>query len=154
LLARRLPRNGKSPPARLGRLHQIGRGGTHLAAEREPLHHSRDDGDYRGSDADGLVGRRDGQRDDREAHQDEAEDHCGPASHAVGIGPDHNAADRPGNEPRSERGKRQHQTGILAVRGEKRVADLDREKAVGDEIIEFEHIADGRAEDRATAERR
>jgi hypothetical protein len=38
------------------------------------------------------------------------------------------------------------------VRGKKRVADLDREKTVSDEIIEFEHIADGRAENCATAE--
>jgi hypothetical protein len=40
------------------------------------------------------------------------------------------------------------------VRGKKRAADLDREKAVSDEIVEFEHIADGRAENCSTAERR
>ena len=40
-----------------------------------------------------------------------------------------------------------------AVRGKKRVADLDREKAVGDEIIELEHIADGRGQ-RATTDKR
>src|SRR4029077_12509908 len=42
-------------------------------------------------------------RDDREAHHDQAQDHCGPASHPVGIGPDHNASDWPGKEPSSER---------------------------------------------------
>jgi len=76
-----------------------------------------------------------------------------PPAGPVGIGTDHDSADRPGHETGAERRQRQHQAGKLAMRGEKCVADLDREKAVGDEVIKFEHIADGRRQRAATDKR-
>ena len=142
-LARRLPRDGEPASARRRRFHQIGRGGSDLAAEREALHHARDDGDDRRGDADGIVGRRQRQRDDGAPHHGEAQDHRRPPARAVGIGPDHDAADRPRDEAGAERRQRQHQAGELALGGKEGVADLDGEKAVGDEIVEFEHVADG-----------
>ena len=65
---------------------------------------------------------------------------------------EHDAADRPGNEAGAEGRKRQHQAAILALGREEGVADLDRKEAVGDEVVEFQHVADGRAE-RGTSDR-
>jgi hypothetical protein len=78
----------------------------------------------------------------------------GSSSHPVGIGPDDERAYRPGDESGPERRQRQHQASELAVRGEECAADLDSEITVGDEIVEFEHIADGGAESGTAGERR
>jgi len=50
------------------------------------------------------------------------------------------------DKSRAERRQRQHQTAEFALRRKERVADLDGEEAVGDEVVKLEHIADGRGE--------
>ena len=73
------------------------------------------------------------------------------AADAVGIGAEHDAADRAGDEAHAECRERQHQAHISALRGEEGVADLDREERVGDEVIEFQRIAGGGSQDGAAA---
>ena len=46
-------------------------------------------------------------------------------------------------KPAPKVAKRKHQAAVFALRREEGVADLDREEAVGDEIVELEHVADG-----------
>ena len=150
LLAHRLPRNREPSPAGRRRFHQIGRGRPDLAAERKPLNHARDDRDDRRGDADGLIGGRQRQYDDGRPHHHEAQDHRRPPARAVGVGPDHQSANRPGNEAGAKRRQRQHQAGKSAVGGEKCAANLNGEKAVGNEVVELEHIADGDGKRAAT----
>src|SRR6185437_5795159 len=92
----------------------------------------------------GMVGRCQRDHEDRSTHQREAEQHRGPASDAIGIDAKHEAADRPRDKACPESRKRQHQAAVLALRREEGMADLDREEAVGDEVIKLEHVADGR----------
>ena len=97
-------------------------------------------------DADAVVGRRQRQQQDRAAHQRETQQHGRPPADAIGIDAEHDAADRAGDEACTESRKRQHQAAVLALCREESVADLDRKEAVGDEIVEFEHVADGGGE--------
>jgi len=78
------------------------------------------------------------------------QDHRRSPPGAVGIGPDHQSANRAGNEARAKRRQRQHQAGKPAIGRKKRAANLNGEKAVGDEVVEFEHIADGHGKGAAT----
>jgi hypothetical protein len=90
-----------------------------------------------------LVGGRQRQYDDGAPHHHEAQDHRRPPARAVGIRPDHQSANGAGNEASAKRRQRQHQAGISVVGGEKCAANLNGKKAVGNEVVEFEHIADG-----------
>src|SRR5262249_32175930 len=76
----------------------------------------------------------------------EAQKHGRPPADAIRVNAEHDTADRSGDEACAECRKRQHQAAVFALRGKESVADLDRKEAVGDEIVEFEHVADGGGE--------
>ena len=56
-------------------------------------------------------------------------------------------AERTRDEPGAKSGQRRHQAEIGVDRRKEGLADRDREKCKGDEIIEFERIADGDGHD-------
>ncbi|MGY4422413.1 hypothetical protein ACVWY2_004862 [Bradyrhizobium sp. JR6.1] len=125
-------------------LDEIGRGRSDFAAEREPLHHPRQDHDDRRHDADRGIGRRQRDGQDRSTHQRKAQQHRRPPADPIGEDAEHDAADRPCQEAGTEGRKRQHEAAVFAMRGEEGAADLGRKEAVGDEVVELQHVADGR----------
>ncbi len=153
-LAGTLPRHREAPRLQRRRFEQIGGGRPDLAAEREALHHAREHRQDGGCDADHRIGRDDRDRHNGETHHGEAQHHHRAAADAVRQPAEHDAAERPRHEAGAERRQRQHQVGIGVGRWEKRVPDLDREEGVGDEVVEFERIADRRGSDGAPAELR
>ncbi len=146
VLARPLPGDNKAAAAGRRDLEQVSGVGAHLAAQREALDQAGGHRQHRGQEADRAVGRDQGQAGDRDAHQHIADHHRRAPADLVGIGPQHQPADRPGQEPGAEGGQRQHQAAEGVAGGEEGVADLDGEEGVGDEVVELERIAHHRRE--------
>lgn len=150
-----MPGDRLSAPVQRRRLQQIGRGRPDLATQGEALNHARHDREDRGRDTDPGVGEDERDGDERRPHHREAQHHGRLSSHAIAIGPDHQAADRPGDEPRREGAQREHRAAIgAALGGKEGVADLDLEEGVGDEVIEFERVPQGGGHHETTRESR
>ncbi len=82
---------------------------------------------------------------DGHAHQREAQHHRGLAAGAIGIGADDDAAERAAWRSPRRRSPARPSGWHRRCRREEGVADLDGEEGVGDEVVEFERIADASA---------
>jgi hypothetical protein len=135
-------RDVECAPVRRRGLHQIGDVRSDLATERESLQQPECDRRDRRGHPDRRVGWRQREPRHRDAHHREGEDHRRLAPAPVGHSPDGQPAERPRQEPHAERGERKQQR-LGRVAREQRPADLGREEAVSDEIVEFERVAGG-----------
>ncbi len=124
-------------------LRQKRRRTAELATRREALQHARDHDHDRRSDADGRIGRHDG--DDRRAdHHDGDGEHEGNlAPIAIGEASEHDGTKRSQDEGDSERGQRQQQRRRLVVGRKEELRHGDGKEAVHHEVEPFERVADG-----------
>jgi hypothetical protein len=111
---------------------------TKFAAGRKTLDQPRAQHDQRCEKARRRVGRRARNQRATERHQHDREHHRFLAPHAIRVGADHNAAERPHHEAHAEYTDRQQEL-VHRRRGrEEQLADLDREETVDREIVVFE----------------
>ena len=93
------------------------------------------------------MGRRQREPGDCDSHQREGENHRGLATQPIAHPADHQAADGPRDETRAERAERRQQACRRGAGWEKGSSDIDREKSVGEEIVELECVSDNNRSD-------
>jgi hypothetical protein len=146
-LARELPARHVAAVGRRGVLDQQRGRCAHLAAGREALDEPRQHDQQGRRDADGRVGRREGDQRAAQRHQEDGERHGLLAARAVGVGADHDAAQRPHDEADAEARHRQQQLAVGIEGREEELADHQRKKTVDGEVEELEPVADGGGDD-------
>ncbi len=100
------------------------------------------------------VDRRRRDRDAAQRHQRNGEHHRGTPAGAIGIGADHQPAERPHYKADAEAGDGQQQLRAVGQRREEQLADRESQKAVDGEIEELDGVADGDGNQGAAAVRR
>jgi hypothetical protein len=118
-----------------------------LASGGEALQQTREDDRDRRENADGRVTRHQPDRQRTERHHDDRNHQRRLAAEAIGIGAEHNAADRPRQIRQTERAQRQQQRCRLVLVRKERFRDIDREVAVDGDIVPFQRVADRRRDD-------
>ena len=151
LLAGRLERGVEAAVAGRRDLGKIDRDAAEFDAGGEPLHQPANQHDDRCGDADGCIGRAEGDHHGAKRHERERHDQALAAADAVDIGAEHDRADRAHQRAEPEHAKRIEQRRGLVLGGEERLGDILRIKAEQEEIELLEEIAAGRAQDGADA---
>jgi hypothetical protein len=128
-------------------LHQQRGRCAHFAAGREALDEPRQHDDDGRRDADGRVGGREGDERAAQCHEEDGERHGLLAARAVGVGADHDAAQRPHDEADAEARHRQQQLAIRIEGRKEELADHQRQEPVDREVEELEPVADGGGDD-------
>ena len=137
-----LPGAEKSAPV-IGRIFGEQRGrGANLATSRKALNQPAEDDDGGAEHASHRIARR--QADDRgaEGHQQQRDDRRPLAPPSVGIGTQHDAAERPQEKADTVCREREQQLRDRILRREELGADRPGEEAEDDEVVEFQPIAD------------
>ena len=135
----------------VGDLGEVGGAGAVLAAEAQALDHAREAQQHRRRDADRGVGRRDGDHQRAEAHQQHGQHQRVAAAVVVGEMAEQPAADRAHDEAEREQDGGVQLLHDRIVAGEERAGEIEREGRVGVEVVPLDQIADRADEDRLDA---
>ena len=129
-------------------LREIGGAGAVFAAETQALQQPRREQQRRGADADRRVGRRAGDDQRAQTHQQHRQHQRGLAPARVGDHAEQPAADRAHEEADSEnRGGRQVLRDRI-VAGKEGLGEIERERGIGVEVVIFDEIAERPDQDR------
>ncbi|MNZ81729.1 hypothetical protein D3C78_1004070 [compost metagenome] len=137
-----LPRAVQALAVRRCAFHQERRGAGVFAARGEALQHPRNHDQQWRTHADSGVVRCKRNQCDGDSHQANDHLHRRLAPFAVRIHPQQDAAHRTHEEADAESRQSHQQGGVFVVRGEKLPGDDAGQKAVNDEVIPFQGIAD------------
>ena len=88
-----------------------------------------------------AVGRYDSHQTGPNRHNDDRQQHCGSAPVAVGIGAEHDGAERTHQIRHAERAEGQKQRGCRIGCREKQLGNRDGKIAVGEDVIPLERVA-------------
>jgi hypothetical protein len=123
-------------------LDQEGGGRPDLSPQGKPLHETEKHEQYRGPDANLRIAGGQGEAEDRNAHQGKAPHHGRFPARPVAIGPQDQSPQRPGGkaDPEGRQGIEQAMRGLAG--GKEGVTDLQGKQAEGQEVIEFQSVAD------------
>ena len=146
LLARRLPADVEALVPGRRHLRQIDRDAAEFDAGRKPLQEPPQHHQHRGEHADGRVARHEGDEDCAAGHDRERENKAFAPADAVDVRPEHQRADRTHRKPRRETQESRHQRGVRVVAGEEGLPNLPGVNAEQKEVIHFEEIAAGDAQ--------
>ncbi|MNE18707.1 hypothetical protein D3C80_1117570 [compost metagenome] len=126
-----------------GRFHQKYRGGANFTTGGKPLGQSPDHQQDRGSDADVMERRSEGNQRSTQGHQADGQAQGRLATAPVGEATYDHGPDRAHQKAYAECGQRHQQRCHFRLSGKKVLGDDHREKAVDGEIIHFQRVAQG-----------
>jgi hypothetical protein len=142
VLAGQLPTTKEAFPLVWRALEQIGGRRPHFAAGRKALQQTCEHEQQGRQHADLGVGRQDTDHAAAERHQPDGQGHRRLAAEAIGIGPDHDSAERPRHKADAKSRDRQQQADIGIVGWKKGLGEPGRENSIDGEVVELQRIAD------------
>ena len=146
LLACRLPGDIEALVPGRRHLRQIDRDAAEFDAGRKPLQEPPQHHQHRREHADGRVARHESDEDRAAGHDRERQDKAFAPADAVDVGPQRQRADRAHRKSRRETQEGRHQRGVRVVAREEGLRDLPGVDAEQKEVIHFEEIAAGDAQ--------